>query len=82
MFIVKTSSAKMPGNCWGTYRRVVVMETDGTQFPKMISDRAKGVVHIVHTWEKLHVGKTEKCAYAIALSEAYKMADELNSRGL
>jgi len=32
-------------------------------------------VTIVRTWERLNVGKTEKCAYRIALAEAQTYAD-------
>ena len=30
------------------------------------------------TWEKLHVGSTEACAYRKALAEAQAVCDELN----
>lgn len=76
-FIVMTASAKMPSSSRGIYRRVAVVETDGTQ-PKMISERARGCVRIVETWERCHVGKTERSAYARALKAATALAEELN----
>jgi len=81
-FIVATASAHMPNSCWGTYRRVAVLEIDPSATPaggpKMISERARGVVRIVETWEALNVGKTERCAYRVALAEAEAMAEHLN----
>lgn len=46
----------------------------------MISLRAKGVKRIVATWEKLNVGKTDRCAFNRALNEAEALADKLNSQ--
>jgi len=46
---------------------------------KMISDRARGVVRVVETWEARNVGKTDRCAYAIAWNEAQAKADKLNA---
>ena len=78
-YIVQTAAAKMPNSCWGQYRRVAVMEIiTGTQ-PAMISKRARGVVRVVATWEKCNVGRTERCAYERALSEAYELAHQLNA---
>ena len=79
-FIVMTASASMPASCWGTYRRVAVVELeDGFDSrPEMISERAKGVKEIVQTWEKCNVGKTWRCAYNRAVTEANNLADTLN----
>ena len=78
-YIVKTSSAHMPQSCWGQYARVAVIEmADGFGAPSMISTRARGVVRVVRTWEDLHVGTTDRCAYARALVQAEALADELN----
>lgn len=77
MFIVKTSAAQMPSSCKGRYRRVAVLETDGT-IPTMISKHAKGVVQVVETWERLSVGKTDRCACQRALKEAEELAAKLN----
>ena len=78
--IVMTAAAKMPRNCWGTYRRVAVvrLEPDFKGIPAMISERAKGVAEVVASWERLNVGTTERCAYEVALTEAYAMAEALN----
>jgi len=77
-FIVMTSAAKMPQSCWGQYRRIGVLEIEAGSSPTMISERARGVVRVVETWEKLNVGKTARCAYQRALAEAEAMAAELN----
>ena len=75
-----TASAQMPQSCWGTYRRIAIVqvETADTE-PAMISERAIGVVRIVATWEKLNVGKTDRCAYRKALKEAEKMLSDLRN---
>ena len=78
-FIVQTASASMPQCCWGIYRRVAVLEVEeGVDRLSMISKRARGCVRGVKTWEKLNVGKTEKCAYRVALAEAEALAATLN----
>lgn len=78
-----TAAAPMPRSCWGRYRRIAVVELcDGfAGRPKMISPRARGVVRIVQTWERLHVGITERGAYQRALVEARALAERLNSGG-
>lgn len=78
-YIVLTASAKMPGSCWGRYGKVAVIETDGEHMPKQINERHKSVVRIVKTWDKMHIGKTERGAYQQAVREAYALADQLNS---
>jgi hypothetical protein len=47
----------------------------------MISERAKGVIRVVQTWENLNVGKTDKCAYSRALRVAEMMAKRLTDGG-
>lgn len=81
-YIVMTACAKMPSSCKGTYRRVAVVETDlpGDEIPKMISDRARGVVRIVETWEARNVGKTRRGAYQKALAAAYGLAVSLENK--
>ena len=80
-YIVQTAAAKMPTSCWGTSRRVAVLEVeDGVESVAMISERAKGVVRVVETWERLNVGTTDRCAYEMALAEAYAMITELEAR--
>lgn len=77
-FIVKTAAACMPASCWGRYRRVAVLEVERGIWPTMISDRARGVVRVVQTWERLNCGKTERDAYSRAMAEAEAMTKELN----
>ena len=78
-FVVRTSAAKMPNSCCGTYRHVAVMEVELGTVPSMISERARGVIRIVEIWERLSVGTTSRCAYERALTAASNMADELNA---
>lgn len=78
-YVVKCSAAPMPSSCWGTYRRVAVLEIDADVvaehgFPRMISTHARGVLRVVETWERLNVGTTERCAYERALVEAENLA--------
>lgn len=78
-FIVQTKSACMPQNCWGKYRRVAVLEVpeDVWEVP-MISNRAKDVIRVVRTWERLNVGTTDRCAYQQALHDAENLCEALN----
>ena len=77
-FVIQTAAAKMPISCWGKYRRVAVLEISSEiESAKMISERAKGVVRVVQTWEKLNVGKTKACAYQRALAEARALVNAL-----
>lgn len=80
-FIVVERAARMPSSCWGRYVRIGVVEVEpGFEGePKMLSDRARGVKRVVETWERLNVGKTERCAAARARREAEALADQLNS---
>jgi hypothetical protein len=80
-FIIMTASACMPQSCWGVYRRVAVVEVEKGAKPKMISDRAIGVVRVVSTWERLNVGKTDRCAYRVALRHAHEYCARLNNGG-
>lgn len=86
-YIVMTAAAAMPSSCWGTYRRVAVVELDleacekyNIKEPKMISEHARGIKRIIAVWEKCNVGKTARCAYQRALAEAQALADEWNQR--
>jgi len=78
-YTIMTASAKMPASCWGIYKRVALVEVEKGMEPKMISERAKGLVRIVRTWEKLNVGTTDKCAYRRALTEAQAELAKLNT---
>jgi hypothetical protein len=44
----------------------------------MISERAKGCHRIVETWESRNIGKTDRCAFRVALREAEELAARLN----
>tara|TARA_R100001530_G_scaffold103934_2_gene72347 strand:+ start:77 stop:394 length:318 start_codon:yes stop_codon:yes gene_type:complete len=83
--IVMTSSARMPSSCWGQYANVAVVEVevkDGIPArPKMISDRARGVVRIAHHFGPQNVGKTSRCAFRVAMKEAEEMAVDMNENG-
>ena len=79
-YAVKVSAAKMPTSCWGKYIRVGVLEVeDDTTEISMISERARGVLRVVRTWERRHQGKTDRCAASVAITEAQELADELNA---
>lgn len=79
-YAVVTSSARMPLSCWGRYRRVAVVCKIEGSVPKMISDRARGIVEIVRDYGPQHEGSTERCAYERALIEAEDLAWELNQQ--
>ena len=70
-YIIQTASARMPGSCKGQYKRIGLIEVEsGYDHVAMISNRAHGVVRVIETWEKLHVGKTARCAFARAMADA------------
>lgn len=76
-YIVISSRAAMPNNCWGVYKHVAVLFWDGNgNRPRRIAAR-QGVT-IVKRWNRLFVGKTDRCAYERALTEARALADNLN----
>ncbi len=80
-YIVQHASAHMP-NFIGrsNYRRVAVLEVDvDREGVSMISERARGCHLIGETWERLYDGKTDRCAFAVALAAAEELASELNA---
>ncbi len=77
-YIVMDAAACMPANCWGRYRRVGVVEIEPGAEPRMLSERARGVISVVQTWERLNHGTTDRCAYRVALAEAEALARALN----
>lgn len=81
-YIISDASANMPNSCWGVYRRIAILELEPNwpegKFPAMISKRAKGVKRVVRTWERLNVGKTNRCAYNRAYAEAKAELTKLN----
>jgi hypothetical protein len=78
-YIVMSSASKMPNSCWGSYRHVAIVLTDGATRPAMISTRARGVRKIVHETAPQHVGSTDRCAYQIALAAAHRAVALRNS---
>jgi hypothetical protein len=71
-------------SCKGTYRHVRVIEVsyyDWNRGWRPTSIRSKGVLRVVSDRGPLNVGKTERCAYAIAMREAQALADRLNAAG-
>lgn len=80
-YLVMTASACMPNSCWGRYGRVAVVELEAgfEDVPKMISTHARGVKRIVATWERQHVGSTDRCAFEQAIACAAAMVDELSA---
>lgn len=79
-FVVLTASAKMPSSCWGTYRRVAVMEVQRGYDPCRIDTRLRGVVRIVETWERCNVGTSDRCAYSRSVRAAHSLAARLNAQ--
>jgi hypothetical protein len=78
-YIVQTAAANMPNSCWGRYGRVAVLEVDsGLDSVSMISARARGCRRVVETWERRHIGSTDRSAFFRALAEAEALAAELN----
>lgn len=82
MYVVMSASAKMPTSVKARYMRCAVVELQpGFEgYPKMISERARGVARIVQTWERQHVGSSgsEGTAFARAHKAAQYMCDQLN----
>ena len=77
-YYLLTAAANMPNSCkFGRYKRIGIVESlDGTE-PKMI--RTTSHCKVLATWEKLSVGKTEKCAFNRAMAEAKKYLADLGS---
>ncbi len=86
MHVVMTSSARMPQRCKAPYVNVAVVQlnqeyTANNWRPKMISERARGVLRIIHLGYYSAKGKTMKSGYQQALKRAETLALELNSVG-
>lgn len=81
-YLIMSAAARMPSSCWGTYRRIAVVELapgfEGR--PKMISTRARGIVRVVQSWERLNCGKTDRDAYGYAMREAVALVATLEGR--
>lgn len=84
-FLVMTSSAQVKGLArkFGKYRNVAVVEVQsGFDRPKMISERARGMLRIVRHYGSCSVGSTERCQYAVAMKEAEELCARLNAEKL
>jgi hypothetical protein len=89
-FIVMTAASKMPSSCKGRYGRVAVLEVEAGIKPKMISERARGVVRVVALEDKCNIGGLDlkppcatpvpnsRTAYANALRDATRLCEALN----
>lgn len=83
MWVVMTSSARMPSSCMGIYRNVALVKLTQEYTalglrPKLISERARGVLAVDHRGAHF-VGTTERCAFARALAEAVAEARNRNN---
>lgn len=79
-FIVQSAAAPMPSSVKAPYRRVAVLRVvEGVESVSMISERARGVIEIVATWEKCHARGVDT-AYGRASLEAQALADRLNKK--
>lgn len=83
MWIVLTSSAKMPTSVRSPYRNVALVKLTpeyaaGGLIPRMLSARARGVAAIEHLGHHF-VGKTDKAAYQSTLAWAKAKAAERNA---
>ena len=72
-------STDTPRGGYGNYAKIGLLEVEpGTTHVSMISERAKGVIRGVETWPGLFRGKTDACAFSVALEEAKILCDRLN----
>jgi hypothetical protein len=79
-YIVMHRSTHMPSKVKAPYRRVGVVEVEAgfEGEPTMLSKRARGVVRIVTTWERLHA-RGKDTAFTRAMADAQALADKLNA---
>jgi len=79
-FIVMSATAQMPAsNRFGKYGKVALCEVEEGVTPKMISERARGMVRIVDLRDRLFWGSTPRCAFQKALNELTARAAQLNA---
>jgi hypothetical protein len=58
---------------------VAVIElSEGYDDAPKITEHSRAVKRIVQLWDKLHVGKTQRCAFQKAFAEAEALRDKLN----
>jgi hypothetical protein len=84
MHVVMTSSAKMPSSVKAAYVNVAVVQlnqqyTANNWRPKMISERARGVLRVIHLGHYPANGKTDRSGYQQAIKRAHDLALQLNS---
>ena len=78
VMVSRACMPKFPG--YYNYYRVAVVQTVSGRTPKQINPRHKSTIYqIVRTWENVYKGSSEGCAYALAMKEANKVAEELNN---
>ena len=69
----------MPSSVRARYMKVAVCEVEAGVLPKMISERAKGMVRIVTLADRLHAGSGgPRTAYSIAMADAERLCAGLN----
>ena len=78
-FIVMTAGARMPLCNWGRYGKVAVCEVEAGVTPKMISERALGMVRIVELHAPLYMAGS-RSAFALALADAKVTVHRLNTK--
>ncbi len=77
-YIIQTATAKMPGSCWGRYGKIAILRVEnGVKRVSMISKRAKGCLEVVCVWDRLHIGRTDRCAFSRAMRDAEEMLAEI-----
>jgi len=84
MHVVMTSSAKMPSSVRAAYVNVAVVQlnqeyTANNWRPKMISERARGVLRVIRLGHYPAAGKTDRSGYQQAMKRANELALQLNS---
>ena len=79
-YIVMTASATMPVMVKARYRRVAVcLVADVENPPKFIGRRARGMIEVAATWERLNVGRNVRSAYTRVLARAHSVCAEMNA---
>lgn len=85
MYIVMERCAKMPSSCKAAYRRIAVVQlsqeyTAKNMLPKMISERARGVLRIARDYAPVPAnGKTPKSGLFETRENARQLAYLLNN---
>lgn len=74
--IIRSTQARTGGK-YGNYRNLALMVVDKGTRPVGISTRYKCVHEVLRETGPLNVGKTDKCAYQVCLTELKELAVEL-----